>query len=84
MNSNLVAADVHDMTQAKFAAISACTQVADDHVTTPHGGQEWRQCSTFIEDFSVTTNGMGTPERALQAARSAVPFPFPSVNSSMS
>lgn len=35
----------------------------------PHGGQEWRQISNFINDFSVTTNSRGPPEIALQAAR---------------
>mmetsp|Transcript_20649 Transcript_20649/g.32305 ORF Transcript_20649/g.32305 Transcript_20649/m.32305 type:complete len:382 (+) Transcript_20649:246-1391(+) len=48
------------------------TQVADNHVTTPHGGQDWRQCEEFIEDFSVTTNGLGTPQCGLDAARNAV------------
>eukprot|EP00288_Rhodomonas_lens_P012910 CAMPEP_0177706930 /NCGR_PEP_ID=MMETSP0484_2-20121128/9483_1 /TAXON_ID=354590 /ORGANISM="Rhodomonas lens, Strain RHODO" /LENGTH=377 /DNA_ID=CAMNT_0019218415 /DNA_START=43 /DNA_END=1176 /DNA_ORIENTATION=+ len=48
------------------------TQVADNKVTTPHGGQDWRQCTNFIEDFSVTTNGLGTPQPALEAARAAV------------
>lgn len=35
----------------------------------PHGGQEWRQISNFVNDFSVTTNSRGPPEVALQAAR---------------
>ncbi|KAF8821750.1 aminotransferase, class I/II superfamily protein [Cardiosporidium cionae] len=35
---------------------------------TPHGGQEWRGMKNFIEDFSVTTNPLGTPEIALKAA----------------
>ena len=35
----------------------------------PHGGQEWRHISNFINDFSVTTNAMGPPEPALVAAR---------------
>eukprot|EP00960_Hanusia_phi_P050928 760499-Hanusia_phi.AAC.10 len=34
--------------------------------------KEWRQCKNFIEDFSVTTNGMGPPEKALAAAKAAV------------
>jgi len=46
------------------------TQVADNDVTTPHGGQDWRQCSNYVEDFSVTTNGLGTPASGItQAAR---------------
>ena len=35
----------------------------------PHGGQEWRHISNFINDFSVTTNSRGPPESALIAAR---------------
>eukprot|EP00922_Rhytidocystis_sp_ex-Travisia-forbesii_P050990 GHVS01075729.1.p1 GENE.GHVS01075729.1~~GHVS01075729.1.p1 ORF type:complete len:407 (-),score=68.04 GHVS01075729.1:679-1899(-) len=39
---------------------------------TPHGGQEWRSLSNYIEDFSVTTNPLGTPTSALAAATAAV------------
>ena len=39
---------------------------------TYHGGQDWRNIGNFIEDFSVTTNGLGTPVKALEAARKAV------------
>mmetsp|Transcript_30100 Transcript_30100/g.44009 ORF Transcript_30100/g.44009 Transcript_30100/m.44009 type:complete len:398 (+) Transcript_30100:258-1451(+) len=56
------------------------TQVADDFVTTPHGGQEWRQCQNFVEDFSVTTNGMGPPVSAVAAARSAAIHHYPPAN----
>jgi histidinol-phosphate/aromatic aminotransferase/cobyric acid decarboxylase-like protein len=35
----------------------------------PHGGQEWRHISNFVNDFSVTTNSRGPPEPALEAAR---------------
>jgi histidinol-phosphate/aromatic aminotransferase/cobyric acid decarboxylase-like protein len=35
----------------------------------PHGGQEWRHISNFVNDFSVTTNSRGPPESALEAAR---------------
>ena len=48
------------------------TQVADDEITTPHGGQDWRSCSTFVEDFSVTTNGLGAPKIALREAAAAL------------
>lgn len=41
-------------------------------LATPHGGQEWRQLRHFIEDCSVTTNGLGTPQNALQAATKAM------------
>ena len=37
-----------------------------------HGGQEWQLLSNFVEDLSVTTNGLGPPETALAAAREAV------------
>jgi len=37
-----------------------------------HGGQEWKFLNNFVEDFSVTTNGLGTPQIALQAAKDAV------------
>ncbi|RKP11596.1 pyridoxal phosphate-dependent transferase [Piptocephalis cylindrospora] len=34
-----------------------------------HGGQDWKMCGDrFVEDFSVTTNGLGTPVKALEAA----------------
>lgn len=39
---------------------------------TFHGGQDWAHLSNFVEDFSVTTNGLGTPEAAVQAAYKAV------------
>ncbi|RQX72457.1 aminotransferase, class I/II superfamily protein [Toxoplasma gondii CAST] len=39
---------------------------------TPHGGQEWRDMSNFVEDFSVTTNGLRTPKRALEVAAAAL------------
>ena len=37
-----------------------------------HGGQEWKLLPNFVEDLSVTTNGLGPPEAALAAAREAV------------
>ena len=37
-----------------------------------HGGQEWKFINNFVEDFSVTTNGLGTPKHALKAAKEAV------------
>ncbi|KAJ3038875.1 hypothetical protein HK097_003003 [Rhizophlyctis rosea] len=37
-----------------------------------HGGQEWSFLNNFVEDFSVTTNGLGIPKKALQAARDAL------------
>ncbi|KAK9768880.1 hypothetical protein K7432_000111 [Basidiobolus ranarum] len=37
-----------------------------------HGGQDWKFIENFIEDFSVTTNPLGTPKQALQAARDSI------------
>jgi len=42
--------------------------------------QEWRQCQNFLEDFSVTTNGMGPPAAAVAAARSAPIDHYPPAN----
>lgn len=36
------------------------------------GGQEWSEIPNFIEDFSVTTNPLGTPHNALEAAKEAL------------
>ncbi len=37
-----------------------------------HGGQEWSVLPHFIEDFSVTTNGLGTPTSSLEEAKKSV------------
>ncbi|KAJ1971661.1 hypothetical protein H4R34_005667, partial [Dimargaris verticillata] len=37
-----------------------------------HGGQDWASLANFVEDFSVTTNALGTPKRALEAAKTAI------------
>ncbi|KAG5456216.1 MAG: pyridoxal phosphate-dependent transferase [Olpidium bornovanus] len=37
-----------------------------------HGGQDWKDCENYVADFSVTTNALGTPKAALQAAREAI------------
>ena len=39
-----------------------------------HAGQEWNTIDNFVEDFSVTTNGLGTPATALAQAAQNVPF----------
>ncbi|KAF4724041.1 hypothetical protein FOZ62_000258, partial [Perkinsus olseni] len=39
---------------------------------TPHGGQEWSEISNLVEDFSVTTNGLGPVPEALKAAKEAL------------
>mmetsp|Transcript_12632 Transcript_12632/g.16431 ORF Transcript_12632/g.16431 Transcript_12632/m.16431 type:complete len:392 (-) Transcript_12632:382-1557(-) len=44
----------------------------DSTTQTFHGGQDWKFLSNFICDFSVTTNPLGTPKAALEAARKAV------------
>ncbi|KAG0164744.1 hypothetical protein DFQ28_009853 [Apophysomyces sp. BC1034] len=46
--------------------------VWDAKTQTFHGGQEHRFLSNFVEDFSVTTNYLGTPQKALNAARDAI------------
>ncbi|CAM9566862.1 unnamed protein product [Chrysoparadoxa australica] len=44
----------------------------DTQTQTFHGGQDWKFCEVFVEDFSVTTNGLGTPAKAKAAAAAAV------------
>lgn len=39
---------------------------------TYHGGQDWRGLNHFVEDFSVTTNGLGTPKPAMEKAKEAI------------
>jgi histidinol-phosphate/aromatic aminotransferase/cobyric acid decarboxylase-like protein len=43
----------------------------DSTTQTFHGGQDWKFCDNFVEDFSVTTNGLGTPAGAMAAAVAA-------------
>lgn len=44
----------------------------DTKTQTFHGGQEHRFIQNFVEDFSVTTNYLGTPKAALEAAKDSV------------
>eukprot|EP00835_Amoeboradix_gromovi_P006687 NODE_844_length_3753_cov_0.286535.p1 type:complete len:362 gc:universal NODE_844_length_3753_cov_0.286535:3378-2293(-) len=44
----------------------------DTEVQEIHGGQEWNDLSNFVEDFSVTTNFMSTPESGMLAIQSAI------------
>ncbi|CAM9677941.1 unnamed protein product, partial [Heterosigma akashiwo] len=44
----------------------------DSTTQTFHGGQDWKFLDNFVCDFSVTTNALGTPRKALEAARKAV------------
>ncbi|RKP26800.1 pyridoxal phosphate-dependent transferase [Syncephalis pseudoplumigaleata] len=37
-----------------------------------HAGQDWKHLANFKEDFSVTTNALGTPKGALAAAHEAL------------
>ncbi|KAI9469968.1 MAG: pyridoxal phosphate-dependent transferase [Benjaminiella poitrasii] len=46
--------------------------VWDSKTQTFHGGQEHRFIANFVEDFSVTTNYLGTPRKALEAAKEAM------------
>lgn len=48
------------------------TQVWDKEAQQYHGGQDWAHIANFVEDFSVTTNVLGTPQKALERARAAV------------
>jgi len=43
-----------------------------EKVSEVHGGQSWRNLKIYKQDFSVTTNALGTPEKAIQAAREAL------------
>jgi len=44
----------------------------DSKTQTFHGGQDWKFLDNFVSDFSVTTNPLGPPVHALEAARDAV------------
>lgn len=48
------------------------TQVWNESLQQYHGGQDWQFLKNFHEDFSVTTNGLGTPKSALEAARQSL------------
>ncbi|KAJ3189435.1 hypothetical protein HDU85_003065 [Gaertneriomyces sp. JEL0708] len=54
------------------AAAPAVKNLWDTKTQQYHGGQEWQFLDNFVEDFSVTTNGLGIPQKALQAARDAL------------
>uniref|UniRef100_A0AAV1ULU5 Aminotransferase class I/classII large domain-containing protein n=1 Tax=Peronospora matthiolae TaxID=2874970 RepID=A0AAV1ULU5_9STRA len=55
-----------------MATSDAPPQVWDASTQTFHGGQDWQFLDNFTEDFSVTTNGLGTPAPALEAATMAM------------
>ncbi|CAG8487301.1 12089_t:CDS:10 [Ambispora gerdemannii] len=46
--------------------------VWDTKLQQYHGGQDWKFLENFVEDFSVTTNALGMPKNALEAAREAI------------
>ncbi|CAJ0648716.1 8052_t:CDS:2 [Entrophospora sp. SA101] len=48
------------------------TNVWDTKSQQFHGGQDWKFLDNFVEDFSVTTNALGTPKEALKASKDSV------------
>lgn len=46
--------------------------VWDQTTQTYHGGQDWKYLNNYKSDFSVTTNPLGTPEGAIEAACEAL------------
>ncbi|CAG8642710.1 19790_t:CDS:2 [Cetraspora pellucida] len=54
------------MTKEKYST------VWDTKLQQFHGGQDWKYLNNFIEDFSVTTNALGTPKTALEASIEAL------------
>ncbi|KAJ3008731.1 hypothetical protein HKX48_008377 [Thoreauomyces humboldtii] len=59
-------------TAATSEAVAEAKSAWDLETNEFHGGQEWVFLDNFKEDFSVTTNGLGIPQKALQAARKAL------------
>ncbi|KAF4707284.1 hypothetical protein FOZ63_021117, partial [Perkinsus olseni] len=57
---------------AAAAAVAKGPSKWDLKTQTPHGGQEWSEISNLVEDFSVTTNGLGPVPEALKAAKEAL------------
>ncbi|CAG8504814.1 11204_t:CDS:2 [Racocetra fulgida] len=57
------------MTKEKYNTVNT---VWDTKLQQFHGGQDWKYLDNFIEDFSVTTNALGTPKSALEASIEAV------------
>ncbi|CAG8577879.1 17380_t:CDS:2 [Racocetra persica] len=53
------------MTKEKYNTVNT---VWDTKLQQFHGGQDWKHLDNFIEDFSVTTNALGTPKSALEAS----------------
>ncbi|KAJ3078674.1 hypothetical protein HK102_004320 [Quaeritorhiza haematococci] len=72
----MITAETDRSTPAPATAQPAQTKptktIWDTKTQQYHGGQEWMFLDNFVEDFSVTTNGLGTPERALAAAKDAL------------
>jgi histidinol-phosphate/aromatic aminotransferase/cobyric acid decarboxylase-like protein len=58
--------------EGRYTATKTSSQVWDKDAQQFHGGQDWAHLPNFLEDFSVTTNALGTPRRALERARAAV------------
>lgn len=59
--------------RVRMSIAAGVKNVWDPETQEVHGGQTWRQCETFVEDFSVTTNPLGTPELAMEAVKKALP-----------
>ena len=47
-------------------------QIWDEKLQEYHGGQDWNHLPNLVEDLSVTTNGLGTPQRALESMKSCI------------
>eukprot|EP00189_Rhodosorus_marinus_P009261 CAMPEP_0184753520 /NCGR_PEP_ID=MMETSP0315-20130426/44145_1 /TAXON_ID=101924 /ORGANISM="Rhodosorus marinus, Strain UTEX LB 2760" /LENGTH=352 /DNA_ID=CAMNT_0027232901 /DNA_START=52 /DNA_END=1113 /DNA_ORIENTATION=+ len=45
----------------------------DTETQEVHGGQTWRLCEEFVEDFSVTTNPLGPPTSAMEVVKEVLP-----------
>ncbi|KAF4684036.1 dual specificity protein kinase yak1, partial [Perkinsus olseni] len=68
--SETTATSSEELTPTAAAAAKGPTKW-DLKTQTPHGGQEWSEISNLVEDFSVTTNGLGPVPEALEAAKEA-------------
>jgi histidinol-phosphate/aromatic aminotransferase/cobyric acid decarboxylase-like protein len=51
---------------------SKSEQIWNSKLQEYHGGQDWSHLPNLIDDFSVTTNGLGTPQGALAALKASI------------
>ena len=63
---------LHSTSETRLNENIEKAQLWDTETQQYHGGQEWAGLETFVEDFSVTTNPLGTPKHALDAAKNEV------------